>query len=313
MQPFGLGEAVFLDVALEGITWGIYTSVFLIYMRLDRQKKKNILYYPLISLWIICTAFFAVDAGAAWFAIFGTTDSDTAASSNLNVASSVMYSLIDYISQLILIYRCWIMWGQKWPVVVLPLLSSLAAFVGGLVVSVDLAVVGRNGIAASWSLPLGTASFALSLVTNTLVTATLVLRLWGIYREIKAVMPSLSSQTHDLRPTISMLVESGALTFIGQLIWVVLFGLQNPGLNTVGGPITQFYGINPTIIIIRVAKGSSYETTRTRMEGTMRFNPGGSSHATSITVTQNRTQGYPNSMTKGKLSSTGSDIEIGPL
>ncbi|KAF8164323.1 hypothetical protein BJ912DRAFT_935017 [Pholiota molesta] len=62
-----------------------------------------------------------------------------------------------------------------------------------------------------------------------------------------------------LRPLISIFIESGMLTFFSQLTWVVLFQLQDTGFNSIAGPGTMIYGITPTLVLVRVAMGRSYE------------------------------------------------------
>lgn len=75
-----------------------------------------------------------------------------------------------------------------------------------------------------WYTQLGTTSFSISLATNTIVTAILILRLVMVHREVRKIVVG---RNHYLVEIVAMLIESGALTFISQLIWVVLFSLQN--------------------------------------------------------------------------------------
>ena len=94
----------------------------------------------------------------------------------------------------------------------------------------------------TWFFPMGVASFSLSLTVNTIVTGLLVLKLVLLHREIRRSLPDSSTHKgYDLLPVISVLIESGMFTFIGQLVWVVLFRLQSPGFNAVGSPITMIY------------------------------------------------------------------------
>lgn len=83
-----------------------------------------------------------------------------------------------------------------------------------------------------WFTKMGTASFSISLATNTIVTAILILKLIMVHRELD----SLGGQADYLNTVVSILIESGALTFISQLIWVVLFSLQDvtTGFDAVG-------------------------------------------------------------------------------
>jgi len=267
-------EAAFLGTVLEGVFYGVYCVVFTLFLRIQKTGAKNMVIYPISALFILCTAFFPLDFTQQFITIFLGGGEQTVPW-NINLASSTIYSLVDFISQSVLIYRCWVMWNRKLLLIVLPSLVALTSLATSLTLVVQLSLF-RNDLQnvnpPTWFFPMGVASFSLSLTVNTIVTGLLVLKLVLLHREIRRSLPDSSTHKgYDLLPVISVLIESGMFTFIGQLVWVVLFRLQSPGFNAVGSPITMIYGITPTIIIVRVSKKTSYDNQHVKPESTLRF------------------------------------------
>lgn len=167
-----------------------------------------------------------------------------------------------------------------------------------LTVTIKLALLGLNPPPV-WFFPLGAASFSVSALVNSVVTALLVLKLVVAHREVN--QDGQLGSTQSLLPVIAVLAESGIFTVVAQIIWTVLFGLQNTGFNSVDGSITMIYvsavqllryvrltnwvpqGITPTIIIVRVTMGKAFAPRSTHVVSSMRF--GNKSEAvTSITA-----------------------------
>ena len=106
--------------------------------------------------------------------------------------------------------------------------------------TIELIIFGLTGGAPPvWFFPLGVASFSISAFLNLVVSGLLVLRLVLTHYELKR--EGSLGYSHNLLPLITILVESGIFTFVSQVIWTVLFGLQNPGFNSINGAITMIY------------------------------------------------------------------------
>ena len=89
-----------------------------------------------------------------------------------------------------------------------------------------------------WFNPIGILSFSLSLVVNTILTGLLVFK---ITKESLVLRHTHARGVTDFTSLISVLIESGLVFFIAQLIWVVCFSLESTAFNLVGGPITIIY------------------------------------------------------------------------
>ncbi|KJA17775.1 hypothetical protein HYPSUDRAFT_70411 [Hypholoma sublateritium FD-334 SS-4] len=270
-------ESIFISDLLGGIFYGLYCVLFIQYLSLVRRNKTvgTAVFYPIVALFLGGTAFVGIGFAQGFLSLLRATDPGTAITLfRLRLSTSTIYSFLDLISQGVLIYRCWIVWGKNTALIIVPSLLATASFITDIVLVAELGLFGPASRAApDWFTKLGTASFSISLATNAIVTAVLVAKLIMVHRELTG---DGYAHGHYISVVIAMLIESGALTFVAQLIWVVLFSLQNvsSGFNAVGNETALACGIAPTAVIVRVAMGRSYETKMTghsQFESGMRF------------------------------------------
>lgn len=88
--------------------------------------------------------------------------------------------------------------------------------------------------------PLGLAGFALPLVTNVIVTTLIAMRIWYLSpRKMHDTRGARFPTTG--RATIDIVIESGMLYMVVQLVFVVLFAVQHPALDIVGVIAVQIY------------------------------------------------------------------------
>ncbi|KAI0325174.1 hypothetical protein GY45DRAFT_1330645 [Cubamyces sp. BRFM 1775] len=256
--------AALVGFASEGVLWGInfvlYTASLVLLLRRARSCGLNI---PIVvlgaALFASCTAHFALE-----FSHFFVTLRDTGVDGYANetkplVGADILISLTDLIGDIVLVYRCWIVWERKYWIVLLPLLTAIAGFsciaeVVHLVVTLDPTAP----VAPRALVPLGFAGYALPLVTNVLTTGLIVARLWHTARSADARYGGRMVGTARAAQTaVAIIVESGALYLAAQLVLVVLFVLGHPAQAIVAVMAVQIYGIAPTLIVLRVALGIS--------------------------------------------------------
>ncbi|KAF8874462.1 hypothetical protein BD779DRAFT_1476486 [Infundibulicybe gibba] len=277
-----------LGIIFEGIFYGAYMALFILYLVLWRRNNRRVnglLTLAQILLFGFCTLSLCIDISADYY-LLATPDPATA--QRINLGSTVMFTGIDCLAQMILVvklYRCWIVWGRRWMVVAVPGFLALAA----------LALHSRRGIRPYWSsrfFPpehqqrkvslclrlIGITTYSISLGTTALTTSLIVAKILSTSREVR---PPLGSNSHrSFRIATAMLIESGLLMVAFQLLFIVLFN-RAPGFDIISYPTTQIYlrgflsewqvgeilimdvqGIAPTLLNIRVVMGSEYgETT----------------------------------------------------
>jgi len=116
-----------------------------------------------------------------------------------------------------------------------------------------------------------TATFFISLIVNILVTALIIYKIINVYSDIQvrgfndsgAQASSHGDGRRDVSPLISILVESGLITFVGQLAQTIMFESAPDALPLVGTCVVMLYGISSTVILVCVEMGISYGTTNT--------------------------------------------------
>ena len=263
------------DTNLYGRSYiGTYCVIYAAFvrMRLKRTNNAKALLYLITANFIACTAHLAVNV----------TTSQTNASLGEYFAVDALYICNDLILQIILvsfrtydsastndasgipfsikIYRCWIMWRQRW-VMVVPILLTLA-FLGAslhnlnwdfqanvhLVVSVTTlanfpsinADPSPAVIELYFSLVLSI--FSLSLSENALVTGLLIFKILTVYRDIQGLESRVgyaNGPGRDMLRIISILIESSVITFMAQLVQTLMFKFDNDAYRIIGGLVAQ--------------------------------------------------------------------------
>ncbi|KZT20119.1 hypothetical protein NEOLEDRAFT_1076408, partial [Neolentinus lepideus HHB14362 ss-1] len=102
----------------------------------------------------------------------------------------------------------------------------------------------------------GTASFAISLALNILMTSLIAGRIYVLARRNAAVLSS--RHTKQYMTIVGIILESGALFTAAQVVFLAIWHLSKAGHCTAWHFLRC---IVPTLIIVRVGSGSSYENT----------------------------------------------------
>jgi len=288
-------EAAFIGICLEGLLYGFYSALFVMYLQYqasnkDTDRRTTIIFYCLCVLYAFSTIMLAMDIGKF---IVATRGIDITLLYRFVVTSSVLSGCCDFIAQSILIYRCWIVWNRSILVILVPsilAITFLALWIPGSVLLYPPV--------PGWVYPMTITSFAMSLTVNALVTGLIVFRITKVYWQV--VKPAVAGKTFGatggsrLRPVIFILIESGMALLCMQLAQMVLNVVQTKTAIIVDQPVAYIVqmlnGITPTIIQVRVSMGLSFDDQESMMEATrstlqasnhMRFGSG-SDHPVSI-------------------------------
>lgn len=94
-----------------------------------------------------------------------------------------------------------------------------------------------------WTIPLAVSAICISLVSNAIVTGLLVLRIALVHRRYRQDIAHAGRRLHAFQasPIISILIETGMMTFVSQLIVIIAFGLQNAYALVVASPMIMIY------------------------------------------------------------------------
>ena len=128
-----------------------------------------------------------------------------------------------------------------------------------------------------------TSFFSLSLAENALVTGLIITKILTVYRDIQGLESRVGYANglgRDIIPIIYILIESGVITFMAQLVQTLMYKFANNAYPVLAGPIFQLYvrsftvnccfngfdyiypiiqGISMAIVLLRVEMGLTYE------------------------------------------------------
>jgi len=268
----------FIGIVFTAILYGLYCLIFGLYWRIQlkrAERSKGVLLYALTTNFILCTAYFVIGIIQVQFLITSLVLQENSLDSAVNwitIAANSLYTAIDFISQAILIYRCWIMWRQPL-VMVLPCLFTLAFLATALTtLGFQIQSLADNVPVPGWYLSAVTAFFFVSLGANALDTGLIVFKIINVYHDIRGLHPSPTSSRpgsygsgqRDLYPLISILVESGLITLAAQLMQSIMYKFAAPAFPLVGGVVVMLYGISMTAVLVRVELGVSYDQNTSR-------------------------------------------------
>ena len=91
-----------------------------------------------------------------------------------------------------------------------------------------------------------TAFFFISLVVNAIVTALIVYKIITVYNDIRGINSNVQANAHgngqrNLYPLISILIESGLITFVGQLAQPIMYNSVTEAFPLVNGCVVMLY------------------------------------------------------------------------
>ncbi|KAG2066748.1 hypothetical protein BDR04DRAFT_1106193 [Suillus decipiens] len=247
----------------EAFLYGVYCVLFIasVVILIKQYRVSNrVIWVANCSLFMTSTAHFALVFNYFYTALENAPFSEFGNETPVLMGANLMISVVDVIGDLLLLYRCWLVWGKNFYVIVLPLLTALAGF--GCILPIPSLILSINPASPSPPteiVPLTIAGYALPLCTNVMVTALIACRLWYISRipyfdeHGKPVLLKISAGG---RPMM-LIIESGVLYMATQLVYVVLVAIGNSAEVILSYAGTQIYGIASTLIIIRVGLGVS--------------------------------------------------------
>ncbi|PIL27612.1 hypothetical protein GSI_10764 [Ganoderma sinense ZZ0214-1] len=247
--------AIIISNVVEIVFFGIYSIFFMFAIIILVVYKKPL---PVDWLMVITTCVVYVSCMAHTSIL--TTDRHTTFTSGLPIPSGeemsgllrvtdMEFKICGFLSQLVMIHRCWAVWEHRLVVVIVPLAMSLASVTCGLVGPLRIP---STDFKSPWVAPrmqlFDMLSAAISLAVFALVMSLIAYRL----RCVLAPLRNVQSMETIIWTLVGASIEAGALLVLAQAAVVVLFLRNSPMIIIVEGIATQIYGIAPTMMIIRI-------------------------------------------------------------
>ncbi|KAI0760381.1 hypothetical protein C8Q74DRAFT_223427 [Fomes fomentarius] len=263
---------------LETMLWGAYINLFFVSLvQLWRRCKTLTNLPPLIvancSLCSLCTVHLALSFNHMYsmYGVPSQTDIN-----NVFVASYVrdyIVILCNLLGQIMLLYRCWMLWGKNYLTIVPSCVFALAGFACHDITrrlstsfAVDATPIDHLRI-------ITIAGHALLLYANLSVTVCIASKLaqrpypylppWAnpVHSESAHEQDELglSPPTTRSYSILEIVEKSGIGHFIAQLVLSVFIVADHSASSVVGAVVVQLYGIMPTLVALRAEFGSDLE------------------------------------------------------
>ncbi|PBK67081.1 hypothetical protein ARMSODRAFT_338287 [Armillaria solidipes] len=171
--------------------------------------------------------------------------------------SSVVASINILLADCIIIWRCWIIWGRNWRIVVLPSLCTLCGTIFNfffLMQELTPSTGSQGQSVTPWgsnSINWGIAYYSMTLSTTIICTMLMVYRL----ARASVARRSLCFAPNPYYQVMEIMVESAALYVVALAVFIPFIATNSPYSNYPQVVLESVTGIAPTLILLRVASG----------------------------------------------------------
>ncbi|KAK0457369.1 uncharacterized protein EV420DRAFT_1644127 [Desarmillaria tabescens] len=287
------------------------------------SKARNFMAFLIILLYMSATIFLAfnwayviyayIKKGQTYVTVVQALGS-SAQAQTFRWVSGITSGINTDIADTITIWRCWIVWGQRWTVVILPILLFLSqggAALGGpylcalinafdsfccFALHADLYDTSNGGNTPGKSeINWTTMYLSFSLATTLLCTTLIIYRIVTVRRSPDGI----SAAARVYRGIVEILVESALLYAISLILSIVLIARGGAASAYPQIIYVTITGIAPTLIMARVASGQA--------------RPNDSWQASHVSALQFGSGTPENTQTDGIMSTSGreNDLEHG--
>ncbi|KAL0947483.1 hypothetical protein HGRIS_013588 [Hohenbuehelia grisea] len=160
----------------------------------------------------------------------------------MNARAQVALMMIQFmIGDSILIWRVWVVWNRSWRATILPIALMLGAAGARVPIIVSTSAV-REFVSDISSI--------LILANVGLCTILIGGRIWYLQHQISKSMTSPMHRTY--KAVLLLIIESGSLIFISQILAILLSKIDNDGVHTILDMQVPLIGMLPTLIVLLV-------------------------------------------------------------
>ncbi|KAM5545449.1 hypothetical protein V8D89_000487 [Ganoderma adspersum] len=181
----------------------------------------------------------------------------------VNVMKTVTYVAQTSIGDVMLIYRCYVVYSRNW-MLVAPL---CILWLVGIIVSVFWCYIEftlhANALLNTRKLkPFITSTLVITLVLNLIATSLIVYKIWSTERSTRRAFAGTGlDNTSNLRRAMHIVIESGLLYSVGVVVFFAVYLASNNAQYGVSDCVVQIIGIAFNLIIIRIDQGKAITNT----------------------------------------------------
>ncbi|KAF7332896.1 hypothetical protein MVEN_02395000 [Mycena venus] len=176
----------------------------------------------------------------------------------LDVAQNIVFVTNSCVTDMLFLYRCYIIWGSRWKIIATPALCILSTVVLGVIATVSYDSVTQVHY-IDRRVP-----FIMNVATNVLLVCLTAGRIWWMKHEARVLLGTESPARYAT--AIAMILESGSIYCLCLIFQVVAQSLvpsnaSNIFLGVATGLGQQVVNIAPTLIVVRVGLGDPVPNT----------------------------------------------------
>ncbi|KAK0468874.1 hypothetical protein IW261DRAFT_1517300 [Armillaria novae-zelandiae] len=254
-------------IILDAFLYGIYTGVVAVTLCAVASRNNGmnhrrshlfvaiilLLYllegFGLFNNWVLCiTVYTTLAWTSVWETFILSNDSIPTA---VALATRVTESLSSVLADTTMIWRCWIVWGRSWCVVLVPIACTTLA-------TASRGIVAYYGYFEPSDMP-PRAAYLEKAVSWVMLYSSFTMATWLwctifiIYRILQ--MGGTVGRMHIYQRVIEMLVESAFLYSVVTVVLLVFEGHNDIASAYIGDLAIVMRGMMPTILVGRIAAG----------------------------------------------------------
>ncbi|KAJ3785514.1 hypothetical protein GGU10DRAFT_375760 [Lentinula aff. detonsa] len=250
---------IWIESVLYGVNTVIFAAAIFVLTRMHKAGKSSagFLLVTSIFLFSLSTAYVSVCLrqlleAFIWGPPGGASIYFANIQDRLSITKLALYEVNVFTQDAILIWRMWVVYNNRWMVVILPIAMELGHVAAGIYtirrgaypnISVFDPFVHRGAI-ANWTL---------DLAVNIGVTLCIAYRLWSAGRFLEEF--GIRRSKHPYIGIILTIIESGGIFATATLITVSLYLSGNVAAVAAIDSVVQLATITPLLIVVRVGLG----------------------------------------------------------
>ncbi|KAI0673939.1 hypothetical protein C8Q78DRAFT_661406 [Trametes maxima] len=281
-MPFPPDEAKLVSIFIQTLLYGAYMVVFILTMWVLFRKRRDTrrpTHDPMVYISLVMFAMATTHIGINYtriiraFVTFRGSAGGPAAYFNqlsefTQIFGSTVYVAQTLIGDSVVLYRCYMVWGNPL-VVAVPFILLLGSTACGVGILYSFAkVVPEAEIFVDELQHWIVSFFSLTLATNIICTGLVALKIWRLNRAI------MSFASRSYRPIIFLVLESGAVYSAALMTLLILYKAGSWFQYVLLDAISPIVGLVFSMIIIRIGLGITSANGSTDVADTHRKEQG---------------------------------------
>ncbi|KAF9465428.1 hypothetical protein BDZ94DRAFT_1253773 [Collybia nuda] len=274
---FSIELAILVAIWVEVLLYGIYTCLFFesLYIMLKKRKAQTysgkIFLIAILLMYMVATTHIALSLYRLIQAYVWLQDSVGPASYFFDnkrwdhLAHGIIICTMTWLGDALVIYRCFIIWNQRYIVILLPSLLLIYT----IAVNSTIMYWFKNPLAISFVelIPWMNTIYPINFIQNTFTTGLIVFKILHQHRISTAAGARISGSHLKLTHILRIVVESAMVYTIELLIAIILYFRQHNAQFILQYAMVPTIGIVFNLIAVRIhmTESETVDTTRTNI------------------------------------------------